>query len=96
MANVKSLWGIFKEHFINYFWIGLVFILLSMYFATLTENKDFLLFWKIIETLGIAIFVAGLFSFTFESDSFQTKMQDIVERIVLKRAFLSELTLEKT
>lgn len=93
--KVKTLWNVFKENFINYFWIGFVLIILSMYFSTLLEHKDLLLVLKIIETIGIAVLVAGLFSFTFETVSFQSKMQDIVEKIVLKRAFLSELPIEK-
>jgi len=92
---IKTLWSVFKDNFLNYFWIGLLLIILSMYLSSLVEHKDLLLILKIIETVGIAIFVAGLFSFTFETVSFQSKMQDIVEKIVLKRAFLSELPIDK-
>lgn len=93
--KMKTLWSVFKENFTNYFWIGLFLIVLSMYFSNQVINKDVLLVFKIIETIGVAVLVAGLFSFTFETVSFQSKMQDIVEKIVLKRAFLSELPIEK-
>lgn len=92
---MSTLWSVFKDNFTNYFWIGLFLIIMSMYLSSFTLNKEYLLVLKIVETIGMAVFVAGLFSFTFETLSFQLKMQDIVEKIVLKRAFLSDLPIDK-
>lgn len=91
-----SLWGNFKRFFINYFWLGVVLILISM---QINEPDAPNSYWnmasRFMETIGLAVFVASLFSFTFESVSFQEKMQEIVEKIVLKRTFLNNLTNEK-
>lgn len=92
---IQNAWNYFKNFFLNFFWLGLIFILISMYIGEITENHYWLLFSKLIETIGIAIFVASLFSFAFESVGFQQRMQEIVEKIVLKRTFLSNLSQEK-
>lgn len=93
--HINTMWSVFRDNFINYFWIGLLLIVMSMYLSSFTLDKEYLLILKIVETIGMAVFVAGLFSFTFETVSFQLKMQDIVEKIVLKRAFLSDLPIDK-
>ncbi|MAC83960.1 MAG: hypothetical protein CL624_07475 [Arcobacter sp.] len=91
----KDLWNNFKNFFLNYFWLGLIFILTSMFINEVSSNEYWKLSAKLLETIGIAMFIASLFSFTFESVSFQDKMQNIVEKIVLKRAFLSDLPRER-
>lgn len=86
----------FKKFFINFFWLGIVLILLSILIGkSLDINSSWYLGVKFLETIGLAVFVASLFTFTFESVSFQEKMQEIVEKIVLKRTFLSNLTNDK-
>jgi len=98
MGNKKTkteLWNNFKDFFLNYFWLGLIFIITSMFINEITCNEYWLLTSKLLETIGMAMFIASLFSFTFESISFQNKMQNIVEKIVLKRAFLSDLPRER-
>lgn len=90
-------WIMFKTFFINYFWIGIMLIFFSILIGKDIDATStyLILLTKLFETVGIAIVVASLFSFTFESMSFQDKMQDIVENIVLKRTFLSNLANEK-
>ena len=91
-----TAWGNFKNFFINYFWMGIILILGSMLIGELIPTNTYSsIFVRFMETIGLAVFVASLFSFTFESVSFQEKMQDIVENIVLKRTFLNNLTKEK-
>lgn len=92
---MDSLWYTFKKFFINYFWLGIILIVISMFIKEVTCLYYWVLFSKFIETIGMAIFVASLFSFTFESVSFQNRMQDIVEKIVLKRTFLNNLSRDK-
>ncbi len=93
---MKKIWHNFKNFFLNYFWMGIVLILLSI---IITEALKLNGYWeilaKLIETIGIAIFIASLFSWTFESVSFQNRMEKIVEKIVLKRTFLKNLTKDK-
>ncbi len=91
----KELLENFKNFFLNYFWLGLIFIIMSMFIKEITTDEYWVLTSKLLETIGIAMFIASLFSFTFESVSFQDKMQNIVEKIVLKRAFLSDLPRER-
>lgn len=90
-----EFWNNFKKFFLNYFWLGLLLIVISMFIKEATTCEYWLLLQKLLETIGIAIFIASLFSFTFESVSFQNKMKDIVEKIVLKRAFLTDLPRER-
>lgn len=95
MDKKNEFWNNFKGYFLNYFWLGLIFIITSLYIVEITNHEYLKFFAKLIETIGMAIFIASLFSFTFESVSFQNKMQSIVEKIVLKRAFLSDLPRER-
>ncbi|WP_373020986.1 hypothetical protein, partial [Thiomicrorhabdus sp.] len=91
----ESPWTHFKNFFLNYFWFGLVLILVGMLISAESTNKYCQLLSQLLNTLGLAMFVAALFSFSFESVAFQQKMQSIVEKIVLARAFLNTLSREK-
>jgi hypothetical protein len=87
---------IFKD-FRHYFWIGIILILISLFLQLYIVNKN--LWWNILilflQTIGVSMFVASLFSFVVDSYSFQEKLKELVEHIVLKRDFLRELPIER-
>jgi len=86
-----------SKDFRHYFWIGILFIILSLFLQVYIQNKN--LWWNVsimfLQTLGISMFVASLFSFVVDSYSFQEKLRKLVENIVLKRDFLRELPIER-
>jgi len=86
-----------SKDFRHYFWIGILFIILSLFLQVYIQNKN--LWWNVLimflQTVGISMFVASLFSFVVDSYSFQEKLRKLVENIVLKRDFLRELPIER-
>lgn len=81
----------FKKYFLNYFWLSIVLILVSILIETNTSNKYCNVFASLLETLGMAAFVAAIFNFTIETTDFIEKIKDILERIVVKKNFLSNM-----
>ncbi|AFV98181.1 MULTISPECIES: hypothetical protein [unclassified Sulfuricurvum] len=94
---MAQFWTMFKAFFINYFWLGLLLVLLSLLInQNIKPTMVYLVLTvKTFETVGISLLIASLFSYTFESISFQDKMQNIVEKIVIKKSFLSNLSNDK-
>ena len=95
----KKLIKISKD-FRHYFWIGILLILLSLFLQVYYKqyyavNILFKIVVILLQTLGISMFIASLFSFVVDSYSFQEKLRKLVEDIVLKRDFLNELPLER-
>lgn len=86
-----------SKDFRHYFWIGLLFIVISLFLEVYIQNKN--IWWKVfilfMQTIGISMFVASLFSFVVDSYSFQEKLRKLVENIVLKRDFLRDLPIDR-
>lgn len=84
----------FKRYFLNYFWLSIVLILLSI----LIKKSDNGIYCEVLaslfETLGMAAFVAALFNFTIETTDFIDKIKEILERIVIKKNFLNNMNEE--
>lgn len=83
--------------FQNYLWAGLVIILASIIFDISMENKNIILSVtiKTLETIGISIFVAAIFSFAASSSDFVERIRKLLEDIIIKRNFLSNIEPEK-
>ena len=85
------------KDFRHYFWIGSLFIIVSLFLEIYIKEKN--IWWNVfilfLQTLGVSMFVASLFSFVVDSYSFQKKLRQLVEEIVLKRDFLRELPRER-
>lgn len=96
-------YGLFKKikeiskDFRHYFWIGIILIIIALFLQVYINNKNIWLNIIILflQTIGVSMFVASLFSFVVDSYSFQEKLRRLVENIVLKRNFLRELPVER-
>lgn len=78
----------FKKYFLNYFWLSIVLILVSILIETNTSNKYCNVFASLLETLGMAAFVAAIFNFTIETTDFIEKIKDCIwKELLLKRIF---------
>ena len=81
----------FKKYFLNYFWLSVVLILISILINKSTSDIYWNVLSSLLETLGMAAFVAALFNFTIETTDFIEKIKEILERIVVKKNFLSNM-----
>jgi len=86
--------GMMKKFFANYIWLGGVIILISalldVYYP---ENKNYFLklIINILETIGVSIFVAAIFTFASSTSEFINRIQTLLEKIILKRDFLANI-----
>lgn len=89
----------FKKFFLNFFWVGLVIVLITIIVDLNFENKfsDKIIYKTIIElfkTAGISILLGGLFTWASETQAFTNKIKGLLTSVILKRDFLSNLDSE--
>ena len=86
----------FKRFFINYFWVGLVIILLAVVVDAYSSTHTFWLdvLTKTLEAVGIAVLVASIFTFASGTSEFVNKIQRLLQNIVIHRNFLSNIDSE--
>ena len=87
---------LFKKYFANYFWLGMVVVLFSLivdaYALQSNENARYIeVFVSLMETVGIAIMVASIFTFASGSSEFVDRIRLLLESIVVKRNFLGNI-----
>ncbi|QKF66015.1 putative membrane protein [Arcobacter venerupis] len=80
-----------KKFFINYFWLSILLIVISILITQQTQNSYLLILSSLFETLGMATFVAALFNFTLETTDFLDNIRELLENIVVKKNFLSNM-----
>ena len=90
----KTSW--FKHIFINYFWVGLVIILLSIVIDSCYSAHPFWLdvIVKTLEAVGISVLVASIFTFASGTSEFVNKIQNLLQDIIIHRNFLSNIDSE--
>lgn len=83
--------------FHNYLWIGLVIILISIILSISMENKSpyLSIVIKLLESIGISIFIASIFSFAASSSDFVERVRKLLEEIIVKRNFLANIEPDK-
>lgn len=87
----------FFKIFQSYIWLGLFIILISIvlkeYLAV--DNLGLinlrLVFTELLNAIGIAVFVAAIFSFASGSSAFVTKIRGLLEEVVLSDEFFQNL-----
>lgn len=90
---MKETWTWLKRFFLNYFWLGVVLILLAIILdlkladKTLIENTAI----SLIETLGISIMIASIFTFAASTSEFTNKLTSLLRDIVIDRNFLGNI-----
>ncbi len=90
---------LFRKFFVNYFWLGLVVVLVSLLVdAYAVEGGDDVRYVSVLislmETVGIAIMVASIFTFASGSSEFVDRIKSLLESIVVKRNFLGNIDSE--
>lgn len=84
-----------KKLFISYIWLGLVIVLVSIIVDLSNTNTPRPIFLSItietLKTIGIAILISSIFTWIAGTSSFITKIQRLLETIVVKRNFLSNI-----
>lgn len=83
---------LFKEFFLNYFWLGLVIILAAVIInEKCPESESISIITNVLESIGIAIMVASIFTFASGTSGFVEKMKSLLEDIIIKRDFLGNI-----
>lgn len=99
MKKIKKLFGdvfsFLRKLLSNYMWFGLGLILLSIildYEFPLDGRKYyFSILFKLIEAVGLSIFISAIFSYAIETQSFVNYIKNLLENIIIKRNFLSNI-----
>ncbi|WP_205343118.1 hypothetical protein [Denitrificimonas caeni] len=91
MKNTEG-YGLFRL-FSNYFWLGIVFILLSI---IVNINFQDLPFWasvlmRLLEAVGVAVLVASIFTYASGTSEFIDKIKNLLQDIVINRNFLGNI-----
>jgi len=94
--NIVSIKTLFLKFFINYFWAGVVLVL----FAIIVQNQwsycgiEKTVIVELLQTVGIAVIVASIFSFASGTNQFINSIKGLLERIVIQRDFLGNIDSE--
>jgi len=93
---MESLQKFLKRFFLNYCWIGIIVILLTIIVDLNLSAQTLIqrICIELFKTIGISIVVASVFSWASESSEFIDKIQKLLKTIVVKRDFLSNLDSE--
>ncbi len=90
--NKKDNYG-FTKLFTGYFWLGLVLVLLAVVLELQFPEMPF---WSaagtgLIESIGIAIVVASIFTYASGTSEFVNKIRSLLQDIVVSRNFLGNI-----
>ena len=84
-----------KTFFSHYLWLGLVLLLVSiildLYFPERNRIYAFSIAIKTIEAVGLSILIASIFTFASGTSEFIEKIKGLLEDIIVKRNFLSNI-----
>lgn len=85
-------YGFFKL-FSNYFWFGVVVILLSIIVSLNFPGAPFWVatFLKLLEAVGMAVLVASIFTYASGTSEFVNKIKNLLQDIVVSRNFLGNI-----
>lgn len=85
-----------KFFFSNYLWLGIVLVLLSIVLAEQFKIADlwFTSITGLIQSIGIAIVVAAIFTFAAGTSEFVNKIRELLQDIVVSRNFLGNIDSE--
>jgi hypothetical protein len=82
-----------KKFFLNYIWIGLVLVLISIILDLSNCYKTIFLnvVIELLLTIGIAIMIAAIFTFASSTSEFIEKIRSFLEDLIIKRNFLGNI-----
>lgn len=92
---MKKTWDWLRAFFLNYLWFGVVILLLSVVLDKNYPEHDrshaLGIFIKLIDGVGVSILIAAVFTFASETSNFVEKIRSLLEDIVVRRDFLSNI-----
>jgi len=85
-----------KDFFTKWFYISIILILVGILISTIPSENSTLSFLieilsKIIESVGIAILIANIFSFTIGTQDFLNYIRERLIKIVISKEFITKL-----
>ncbi len=85
-----------KFFFSNYLWLGIVLVLFSivLYEQFALDKLWFTALVSLIESIGIAVVVASIFTFASGTSEFVNKIRELLQDIVVSRNFLGNIDTE--
>jgi hypothetical protein len=91
----KNEYG-FRNLFSSYFWLGLVLVLFAVILDLQFSKMPFwaLAITGLIESIGIAILVASIFTYASGTSEFVNKIKSLLQDIVVSRNFLGNIDSE--
>ena len=98
LGSAKSTLDLMRRFFATYFWLGVVLLLFSIIldleFPQASRQYALTVSIKIIESTGVAILIASIFTFASGTSEFIEKIRGLLEDIIVKRNFLSNINPE--
>jgi len=88
--------NLLKSFFLNYIWIGIVLVCLAIildlqYPSQPSRHIALSILIILIQTIGIAIIVAAVFTFASNTSLFMLKIRNLLQDIVVSRDFLANI-----
>lgn len=82
-----------SKFFSCYCWVGILFILISIIINLAYPEQPFIIkvLMELLNTIGISISVAALFTWATDSVAFLQKVQELLKSVVIDRSFLRNL-----
>lgn len=98
LNKLKPIGDFFKNYFLNFFWLGVIILLgsiiLSIENPLLSNNNYLTVLVKFMEGLGVSLIIASIFTYASSTVEFMEKIKSLLEDIILKRKFLTNLDSE--
>ena len=94
-GSIEKITYWLKKFFFTYFWLGIVFLLISIIIDLNYPSND-RKYWlsitmKLIEATGASILIASIFTFASGTSDFIDKIKELLEDIVVRRNFLANI-----
>lgn len=92
---MKNSIGFLRRFFLNYLWLGVAVMLLAIVidkqFGESNRELWFSVLVNFIGAVGVSVLVASIFTFASGTSSFIDSIRDLLEDIIIKRNFLSNI-----
>lgn len=80
-------------HFFNkWTWYGLILVLVSIIFSICFDNIIIVVFYELLQTVGIALIVGAVFDFSKNTHEFTEYISSLLSDIVVSKSFLKRLS----
>ena len=92
---MNTTWSWLRAFFINYVWLGITILLMAILLDKSYPEPDraywLMIFIKLLEGVGVSVLIASIFTFASGTSEFIGKIKTLLEDIVIRRDFLSNI-----